>query len=155
MSRRWTNTANHWTRKPGADEVRARISAAKLSAPTRFWIGKSHTEETRAKISATKKASLKTVRGSQHHCWQGGTVTETQKIRASDEYITWRNAVWKRDGWACSQCGTHRSIVAHHIKPFSEFPELRFDVNNGQTLCRAHHILLHRPELYRANHTHT
>ena len=30
-------------------------------------------------------------------------------------------------------------IEAHHILPWRNFVELRYDVNNGITLCLAHH----------------
>lgn len=31
----------------------------------------------------------------------------------------------------------NRRICAHHKKPWQHYPELRYDLNNGQTLCRA------------------
>lgn len=31
------------------------------------------------------------------------------------------------------------SIEAHHILGWEEYPKLRYEVNNGITLCRAHH----------------
>ena len=30
-------------------------------------------------------------------------------------------------------------IEAHHILSFTKYPELRYQVNNGITLCQAHH----------------
>lgn len=71
--------------------------------------------------------------------WKGGITDENEKIRKSVEYREWRRKVFKRDNWTCVKCG-HRSkgkdIVADHIKPFCLYPELRFDVNNGRTLCK-------------------
>lgn len=46
----------------------------------------------------------------------------------------WSVAVKARDG-KCMCCGATTALVAHHIKPKSQYPELKFDVDNGQTLC--------------------
>lgn len=61
------------------------------------------------------------------------------------EARAWSIAVRKRDG-ACRRCGTTKGLVAHHIKPWAKHPELRYDVANGETLCRSCHRKEH-PEL--------
>ncbi len=69
------------------------------------------------------------------------------KIRQTLEYRLWREAVYKKDKYHCVMCKKHcqkKDIVAHHIKSFSQYPEFRFDVNNGITLCRKCHFILHR-----------
>lgn len=56
-------------------------------------------------------------------------------------YKEWRKAVAKRDGYKCMwpNCGSKRSLVFHHIKRWADYPNLRFEVTNGITLCRRHH----------------
>lgn len=56
------------------------------------------------------------------------------------EYKAWRNAVFRRDNYACIMCGLSRNIQAHHIKRFADYPELRYVVSNGATICRDHHL---------------
>lgn len=87
----------------------------------RYWLGKERPE----------------IRGEKHPNWKGGHVKHPDKrIRKSNEYKEWRMAVYKRDNYTCQVCGkVGVELVADHIKPFSVFPELRFDVNNGRTLC--------------------
>lgn len=55
--------------------------------------------------------------------------------RNMPEYIEWRTAVFERDNYTCQSCGAKGRMNAHHIKSWSSFPELRFDINNGITLC--------------------
>lgn len=63
--------------------------------------------------------------------------------RNSDNYKQWRKAVYKRDGYVCQDCGTKKDLQAHHIKPWQRYPELRYEVNNGITLCRKCHLKAH------------
>lgn len=56
--------------------------------------------------------------------------------RQHPDYVVWRREVYKRDNWSCQCCNYKgRDINAHHIKSFTRFPELQFDVSNGITLC--------------------
>jgi len=85
-------------------------------------------------------------RGKKHYRWKGGIDIENRKIRRSLEYTIWRNEIYKRDKWVCRLCKkkcNEKEIIAHHLKLFSEFPELRFSIDNGITLCRNCHLKIH------------
>jgi 5-methylcytosine-specific restriction endonuclease McrA len=67
-------------------------------------------------------------------------MSENQRIRRSEEYREWRRCVFERDDYRCVRCGQRGGMLnAHHVKPFSAHPELRFDVANGETLCLTCH----------------
>lgn len=78
--------------------------------------------------------------------WRGGVTPEHHKIRKSQEYRIWREAVFARDNWTCVLCGDRSSkdnpVILHadHIKPFAFYPDLRFAIDNGRTLCRSCHL---------------
>lgn len=60
--------------------------------------------------------------------------------RYSPEAQTWRSSVFKRDNWTCQLCQKRgERLEADHIKPWAYFPNLRFELANGRTLCRKCH----------------
>ena len=52
-------------------------------------------------------------------------------------YAQWRKRVYKRDGHQCQMpgCGYKRVLNAHHIVKWADAAHLRFDEDNGITLC--------------------
>lgn len=61
--------------------------------------------------------------------------------RRSPKYKEWRLKVYKRDNFKCkiNNKDCVLKIQAHHILPWRDYPELRYEINNGITLCLAHH----------------
>lgn len=103
--------------------------------------GKKHSEESKKKMSESHKGRNK---GDRHYLWKSDrTISqENQRIRTSTEYIQWRSDVYQRDNWTCQTCFIKGGrLEAHHIKSFSEYPESRFILNNGITLCKECHKL--------------
>jgi hypothetical protein len=120
------------------------------------WLGKRLTQKHKENISKaltnnpnvikSAKESGKFRSGKNHWNWKGGITDEMHLLRGTEEYQIWRNKVYARDNWTCQypKCGKKlKDLVAHHKKPFKEFPELRFVVSNGITYCRAHHKKVH------------
>lgn len=94
---------------------------------------KPHSLKTKIKMSNAHK-------GERCHWWKGGLTKKSAVVRNSFEYKLWRKAVYERDKYTCRWCKTKGiRLHAHHIKPFSQFPELRFAIDNGITLCKDCH----------------
>lgn len=78
--------------------------------------------------------------GEKNNMWRGGITPIHRAIRTSTEYKNWRKVVFERDSYTCQKCQkTGGKLNADHIKPFSTHPELRFDIDNGRTLCEECH----------------
>lgn len=111
------------------------------------WSGKKISINTRIKM---RDAHLRRVAEGKHNNYLGGREKENERIRKSMEYRLWREAVFCRDRYICqlvscvhckNKAGARNAggLNADHIKPFCLYPELRFSVENGRTLCaRAH-----------------
>lgn len=81
--------------------------------------------------------------------WKGGLTSAYELARNSIELKQWRKQIFKRDNWTCQYChdrshkGHSFKIHAHHIKSFVCYPEERFSMNNGITLCEDCHMYVH------------
>lgn len=80
--------------------------------------------------------------------------TGNQQDRNRYESKAWRKAVFARDNYTCQECGKcGPCLVAHHKQPWADHPELRFDVDNGITLCETCHDKAHgktrRPKTFK------
>lgn len=75
--------------------------------------------------------------------YKDGHCGERLLIRASLEFRQWREKIFKKDNYTCQDCGDKNgsNLEPHHIKSFALYPELRFEVSNGQTLCGDCHKL--------------
>ena len=85
--------------------------------------------------------------------YKGGRTPILKLLRNSLKYKIWRLKVFERDNFMCQGCGKRSKkgeqvyLVVHHIKSFAKYPKLRFDVDNGITLCKDCHSLIHKRKI--------
>lgn len=99
-------------------------------------IGSKHSLET------IEKMKLSHPKGEKSPYWiSDRTLLKKSNRRNDPAYSEWRRNVWKRDNFKCKIANRDCDgrIETHHILGWSSFPELRYQVNNGITLCHAHH----------------
>jgi hypothetical protein len=110
---------------------------------SRSCASKSHPSGRLGKIGGEKqKEAARKMCGELHPMWNGGTSRAYQTGYYSNDYKKWRLSVFTRDSFTCQCCkkvGVY--LTAHHIKSFAHYPELRFDIDNGVTLCETCHGL--------------
>lgn len=121
--------------KPYRKQNRLYCSRSCRPQPVKFinsirFGGRKHTKETLLKKSDVQRGPL----GSN---WRGGVNPINKGIRSSSRYKEWRKSVFVRDNYTCQKCGRiGGELNADHIMPFAEYPELRFELSNGRTLCK-------------------
>lgn len=117
------------------------------------WLGKHPTAEHKDKlriihlgIKYTEETNKKKGHpGDKNPAWKGGVTPENEKARKSFKYQNWRLSVFERDNYICQDCNIRSGkgnivyLEAHHIKSFKNYTELRFEINNGITLCKECH----------------
>ena len=81
--------------------------------------------------------------GENHPRWvkDRSQLKDDYKDRGGSLHREWSKTVKGRDGWKCriSNHECEGKVVAHHILSWRDYPELRYEVNNGITLCHLHH----------------
>lgn len=140
-------------RKKNRPEWCERISKSNLGRKTSFETiekmkkslkGRIVSPETRKKLSIAALGSKRTLESRKKMSIAAtihGLTPLHARIRRSTEYKLWRTAVFERDNFVCIWGGKAHGnkINADHIKPFALYPELRFAIDNGRTLCEACH----------------
>lgn len=71
----------------------------------------------------------------------------SNRDRTTPKYKTWRENVFVRDKYTCTICKKSGvKLNAHHVLSWKNYPEHRFDIDNGITVCVPCHIDIHRKE---------
>jgi len=80
--------------------------------------------------------------GENHWNWKGGISSYS---RGQDYlYVQWRKDVLRNANYTCQLCSTRGGeLSAHHIKEWAKFPELRYEISNGQCLHYDCHMEIH------------
>lgn len=74
--------------------------------------------------------------GTGHPNYKDGKAPLRKRMYNTRYYQDWRKSVYERDSYTCQFCGqVGGKLHADHIKRFAEYPELRFELSNGRTLC--------------------
>lgn len=134
-----------YKRKPFTEErlKNMKLAAKKRVSSSLFKVGHSINKNRTSSLLHRQKISLiqkEKARKGLHHFWKGGITEINKALRTGLDYRLWRTEVFKRDNWTCQVCNSRGLYVeAHHIKRFSDYPELRFETSNGVTLCRSCH----------------
>ena len=116
-----------------SEQMRAKMRI--ISKNNKHSLGKHWklSEDIKKKMCETQQ---KRIREGTHNWYIDGRTPIHTIIRNSKEMYIWRKSVFERDNYTCQECGIRGGeLNADHIKPFSIYPELRFDLNNGRTLC--------------------
>ena len=93
------------------------------------------------------------VAGKKNPNWKGGITPKIVSLRSSVEYHLWREAIHTKYSYTCQKCGDNRggNLIAHHLFNFSDYPELRFSLDNGITFCEDCHKEFHGLYGYKNN----
>lgn len=112
---------------------------------TRIKVGIANTGKRHKLTSEQREVRRINNLGSKSHFWKGGLTEKNRLERNSAKTKQWIKDIFERDNWTCQTCGSRNGngknvyLSAHHIKSWSKYPELRYEMSNGITLCKDCH----------------
>lgn len=124
-----------WVAPAGVTPER-RLKVSIQMKGNKHTLGYVPSEETRKKISESHK-------GERNYLWISDRtqLKDDHKDRGGQLHREWSLNVKNRDGWKCkiSNGDCSGRLEAHHILGWKSYPELRYQITNGITLCHFHH----------------
>lgn len=85
-------------------------------------------------------------KGEEHHNFNPNLTDEDRRKQGySQAFRVWSLSVKKRDGFKCTICyyDKGKTLCSHHLDGWDKFPNKRFLIENGITLCRSCHLSFH------------
>lgn len=74
--------------------------------------------------------------GDKNWRWAGGVSKAYKTAWGTSVHKNWRKKVFERDNYTCQICGVKGGVLnADHIKCFAHHEGLRYELDNGRTLC--------------------
>lgn len=116
------------------ESTREKMKQAQLRKPNRYWLGKKRppfSKEWRENMSKVKKENPT-------RFWLGKK-REPFSIETRNKMSDWKCKINNKD--------CEGQLEAHHILPWRDHPELRYETNNGITLCHRHHPRKRKEEI--------
>ncbi len=119
-------------------------STAKLIAYVKSEEGrKKISERKKGKTAWNKGIKMPQISGEKAYQWitDRSKLKDDHKDRGGQLHREWSKNVKNRDGWKCkiSNGDCSGRLEAHHILGWTLHPGLRYEINNGITLCHYHH----------------
>lgn len=111
-------------------------------------------DETRKKMSLSqikrwtpelrKERSIKYSKNGNPNFNKRLTEYDREMKRFKPEYLEWKKQVHIKDNSKCKICNSTKNLEAHHLDSYTKFPDRKYIINNGITLCRTDHIEFHK-----------
>lgn len=128
----------YWLRKYGIPSFTA-SEAVNIYLYEKGGIEKAR--ETQSTMENRIKSSCRQ-RGIAIEDFDGFSTTEQHMARNNTYYKEWIKKVFQRDNYTCQCCGKRGgNLNAHHLYNFAEYENLRYEIDNGITLCPQCHLV--------------
>lgn len=104
----------------------------------KYFLGKHHTEE----VKKAMRLRIPWNKGKKYFIIENRELLKKDRQHMYDtQYKSWMLSVKIRDSWRCcmNSNSCYGRLEAHHIFNWKDFPALRYSMQNGITLCKAHH----------------
>lgn len=132
-----------------SDKTKQILRDKQLGKNNSFY-GKKHKPETIEKMSkASLNCSIETRKkisiansGSNNGAYiEDRTKIKPHRTFSGTAYRNWSKNVKIRDNYMCkiNNKDCNGRLESHHILNWRDYPELRYEINNGITLCHTHH----------------